>query len=98
MARSCLVFSYDPTLFNIVGKNSVQYYYIYNQSFMTFVVALLLSKKFKVAIFSEFIMALTPVLLVWAYPTTSDMPMLENLYLSSSSSTTRFCCKCTSSQ
>ncbi len=44
--------------------------------FMTFVVALLLSKKFKVAIFSEFIMALTPVLLVWAYPTTSDMPML----------------------
>ncbi len=44
--------------------------------FMTFVVALLLSKKFKVAIISEFIMALTPVLLVWAYPTTSDMPML----------------------
>jgi len=32
--NSCLVFSYDPTLFNIVGKNSVQYYYIYNQSFM----------------------------------------------------------------
>ena len=44
--------------------------------FMTFVVALLLSKKFKVAIFAEFIMALTPVMLVWAYPTTSDMPML----------------------
>ncbi|MEM0154870.1 MAG: glycosyltransferase family 39 protein, partial [Methanothrix sp.] len=44
--------------------------------FMTFVVALLLSKNFSVAIISEFIMALSPVLLVWAYPTTSDMPML----------------------
>ena len=44
--------------------------------FMTFIVALFLSKKFVVAIISEFIMALTPVLLVWAYPTTSDMPML----------------------
>ena len=30
----CLVFSYDPTLFNIVGKASVQYFYLYNQSFM----------------------------------------------------------------
>ncbi|MCL4404679.1 glycosyltransferase family 39 protein, partial [Candidatus Marsarchaeota archaeon] len=44
--------------------------------YMTFLVALLFSKKFEVAIFSEFIMALTPVVLVWAYPTTSDMPML----------------------
>lgn len=32
--KDCLVFSYDPTLYNIVGKDSVQYYYIYNQSFM----------------------------------------------------------------
>ncbi len=44
--------------------------------FMTFVVALLLSKKYEVAILSEFIMALSPVVLIWAYPTTSDMPML----------------------
>ncbi|MEM0154766.1 MAG: hypothetical protein QW814_02950 [Methanothrix sp.] len=33
--NDCLVFSYDPTLFNIVGKASVQYYYVYNQSFMS---------------------------------------------------------------
>lgn len=32
--NDCLVFSYDPTLFNINGKASAQYYYIYNQSFM----------------------------------------------------------------
>ena len=32
--NSCLVFSYDPTLFNIVGRSSVQYYYLYNQSFI----------------------------------------------------------------
>lgn len=44
--------------------------------YMTFMTALLLSKRFEVAIFSEFIMALSPVMLVWAYPTTSDMPML----------------------
>ncbi len=33
--NDCLVFSYDPTLFNTVGKASVQYFYIYNQSFMS---------------------------------------------------------------
>ncbi|MCL5679951.1 MAG: hypothetical protein M1465_01235 [Candidatus Marsarchaeota archaeon] len=44
--------------------------------YMTFMVALVLSKRFEVAIFSEFIMALSPVMLIWAYPTTSDMPML----------------------
>ncbi len=32
---NCLVFSYDPTLFNVVGKASAQYYYLYNQSFMS---------------------------------------------------------------
>ncbi|MCL5679952.1 MAG: hypothetical protein M1465_01240 [Candidatus Marsarchaeota archaeon] len=32
---SCLVFSYDPTLFNILGKPSAQYYFLYNQSFMS---------------------------------------------------------------
>jgi len=32
--NGCLVFSYDPTLFNINGRASAQYYYIYNQTFM----------------------------------------------------------------
>lgn len=32
---SCLVFSYDPTLFNAIGKPSAQYYFLYNQSFMS---------------------------------------------------------------
>lgn len=41
-----------------------------------FFVALLMSKKFIVAAFAELFMALSPALLIWAEPTTSDMPML----------------------
>jgi len=33
--NNCIVFSYDPTLFNIIGKASAQYYFLYNQSFMS---------------------------------------------------------------
>ncbi len=43
---------------------------------LTFFVALLLLEDKKAALFSESIMALTPILLVWAMPTTSDIPML----------------------
>ncbi len=42
----------------------------------TFFVALLLIEDRRTALFSEGIMALTPILLVWAMPTTSDIPML----------------------
>ncbi|MCL5404977.1 MAG: glycosyltransferase family 39 protein [Candidatus Marsarchaeota archaeon] len=42
----------------------------------TFLIALVLSKEPYVAVFSTLFMALSPILLVWAYPTTSDMPML----------------------
>jgi hypothetical protein len=44
--------------------------------FMCFPVALLLFKDLKTAYFSEFLMALSPVILVWAMPTNSDMALL----------------------
>lgn len=44
--------------------------------FMTFFVALLLLKDLKAAYFSELLMALSPVMLVWAMPTNSDMALL----------------------
>ena len=44
--------------------------------FMTFFVALLLLKDLKAAYFSELLMALSPVVLVWAMPTNSDMALL----------------------
>ena len=44
--------------------------------FMTFLVALLLLKDIKAAYFSELLMALSPVVLVWAMPTNSDMALL----------------------
>lgn len=42
----------------------------------TFLVALLMFKDIKTALFAELIMAMAPVLLVWAMPTTSDIPAL----------------------
>ncbi len=44
--------------------------------FMTFLAALLLFKDTKAALFSELLIALSPVVLVWAMPTNSDMAML----------------------
>lgn len=43
---------------------------------MTFLTALLMFRDTKVATFSELLMALSPVVLVWAMPTNSDMAML----------------------
>ncbi|MEM3827377.1 MAG: glycosyltransferase family 39 protein, partial [Candidatus Micrarchaeaceae archaeon] len=43
---------------------------------LTFFVALLLFRNTKAALFSELFMALSPALLVWARPTTSDIPSL----------------------
>ena len=44
--------------------------------FMGFLVALLLFKEPRAACFSELLMALSPVILVWAMPTNSDMALL----------------------
>ena len=44
--------------------------------FMTFLVALLMLDDLKAAYFSELLMALSPVVLVWAMPTNSDMALL----------------------
>lgn len=44
--------------------------------FLTFLVSLLIFKDKKVALLSELFMALSPIMLVWAVPTTSDMPAL----------------------
>jgi 4-amino-4-deoxy-L-arabinose transferase-like glycosyltransferase len=41
--------------------------------FLVFLIAFMLSRDFRVAAFSEFLMALSPMLLVWAFPTTSDI-------------------------
>ncbi|MFI5412383.1 MAG: glycosyltransferase family 39 protein [Candidatus Micrarchaeales archaeon] len=38
--------------------------------------SLLLLKNIRAALFSELLLALSPALLVWAHPTTSDLPML----------------------
>jgi hypothetical protein len=43
---------------------------------LTFFAALLLFRNKKAALFSELFMALSPIMLVWAFPTTSDMPAL----------------------
>jgi hypothetical protein len=43
---------------------------------MTFFAAFLLLKDFKAALFSETLMALSPIVLVWAAPTNSDMHLL----------------------
>ena len=43
---------------------------------MTFMVALLLLKRPRAALLSELFMALSPLVLVWARPTSSDMPTL----------------------
>ena len=43
---------------------------------MTFFAALLMFKNSKAALFSELIIALSPVVLVWTMPTNSDMAML----------------------
>ncbi len=43
---------------------------------MTFLVALVMTKDFTASAFAELLMALSPALLAWARPTTSDMPML----------------------
>lgn len=42
----------------------------------TYLSALLIFGKRRIALLSEFFMALSPALLVWAMPTTSDIPML----------------------
>ncbi len=67
--------------FAIFGVN--RYVAYYEQLFITmlavlatFFVSFMVFRNFAAAIFSEILMALTPVLLVWAFPTTSDMPML----------------------
>ncbi len=44
--------------------------------FLTFFVALFLLRDKTASLFSELVFALTPMLLVWAVPTTSDIPML----------------------
>ena len=44
--------------------------------FLVFVITMLMLKEFEYAIFAEALMALSPVLLVWAFPTTSDLTML----------------------
>jgi hypothetical protein len=44
--------------------------------FMTFLVALVMTGDFTASAFAELLMALSPALLTWARPTTSDMPML----------------------
>ncbi len=41
--------------------------------FLVFLIAFMLSGDFRVAAFSELLMALSPILLVWAMPTTSDI-------------------------
>jgi 4-amino-4-deoxy-L-arabinose transferase-like glycosyltransferase len=43
---------------------------------MVFLVALLLFKDVRAALFSELLMALSPIVLIWARPTTSDMSVL----------------------
>ena len=43
---------------------------------MTFLSAALLLRNARAALFSELFIALSPMLLIWARPTTSDMPML----------------------
>ncbi len=44
--------------------------------FLTFLVGMLLFRSRIAALFAELMMALSPMLLVWAMPTTSDLPML----------------------
>ena len=43
---------------------------------MTFLVALVMIRNFAAAAFAELLMALSPAMLTWARPTTSDLPML----------------------
>jgi len=44
--------------------------------FMSFFATSLITKNHKIGYFTELFMALSPVILVWAFPTTSDMPTL----------------------
>ncbi len=50
--------------------------------FLTFFVAQMLSKDTRIAAFSAILIALSPMLLVWARPTTSDVPTLAYMVLS----------------
>ena len=43
---------------------------------MTFLITIVLTRDFIAASFAELLMALSPALLIWSRPTTSDMPML----------------------
>ncbi|MGC8652069.1 MAG: hypothetical protein ACP5UH_02355 [Candidatus Micrarchaeia archaeon] len=44
--------------------------------FMSFFTASIITKNNRIGYFAELFMAISPVMLVWAFPTTSDMPML----------------------
>ncbi|MEM0149381.1 MAG: glycosyltransferase family 39 protein [Candidatus Micrarchaeaceae archaeon] len=44
--------------------------------FLVFLITMLMFKRFEYAIFAEALMALSPALLVWTFPTTSDLTML----------------------
>ncbi|MGC8687235.1 MAG: hypothetical protein ACP5RM_00865 [Candidatus Micrarchaeia archaeon] len=44
--------------------------------FLSFFVTSIITKNNKIGYFTELFMALSPVILVWAFPTTSDMPTL----------------------
>jgi hypothetical protein len=50
--------------------------------FLTYIIAYMLARDTRVAVLSSSLLALSPILLVWAMPTTSDIPTLTYTVLS----------------